>query len=94
MSGDYLSPSLPLVVEPLLVPDRLFHVPADLVALCGACVMTPHALAIGQDFVWFTFAGCIFALLFYDLVHILLDFSSDLFRVFYLWVRSKRGDRS
>ena len=34
--------------------------------------MTPSSLVVGYDFLWFSFAGCLFALVAYDLFHLLV----------------------
>jgi hypothetical protein len=83
VSGDYLSPSLPLAVEPLLVSDRLFHVAAALGVACGSGASMISALpvssvSLAEALMWAVFIACLAALFTYDtiswLIRSLVDF--------------------
>ena len=83
MSGDYLSPSLPLAVEPVLVLDRLFHVAAALGVARGSGASMTAALpvssvSLAEALMWAVFIACLAALFTYDtiswLIRSLVDF--------------------
>ncbi len=83
MSGDYLGPSLPLAVEPLLVPDRLFHVAAPFGVARGSGASMTSALpvssvSLAEALMWAVFIACLAALFTYDtiswLIRLLVDF--------------------
>lgn len=84
MSGDYPGPSLPLAVEPLLVPDRLFHVAAALGVARGSGAFMTGALpvssvSLAEALMWAVFIACLAALFTYDTVSWLIRSLVDYF---------------
>lgn len=56
--------------------------------------MTLSELALLHGFFWFSFGGCLLALLAYDFFRFLLDVLPEFLQVVFLWIISKRGKQS
>ena len=61
---------------------------------CRGCLMTLTELALLHGFFWFSFGGCLLALLAYDFFHFLLDVLPEFLQVVFLWIISKWGKQS
>lgn len=83
MSGDYLGPSFPLAVEPVLVFDRLFHVAAALGFARGSGAFMTGALpvssvSLAEALMWAVFIACLAALFTYDTISWAIHFLMQL----------------